>query len=213
MIVKQYSDYKIRFINKNGEYWAVASDVAKILGFRDAHTAVRYLPTHVRGTLKGRTTSEKTKARKYQDYTVINEKGIYRLAMRSNKPEALDFQDWICHMLVGLRQGVGLQPYNAFDMLDKQHQIGVMDLLNNNYEDISDKVFMKANTIANKAVSTIYGYDKMINKGIMTGEMKQLRQIILNDTIQLIITAQKFNLDISISKTIYDKYIYRKGVA
>ncbi|MFW3535532.1 Bro-N domain-containing protein [Staphylococcus caprae] len=212
-MVKQYSDYKIRFINKNGEYWAVASDVAKILGFRDAHTAVRYLPTHVRGTLKGRTTSEKTKARKYQDYTVINEKGIYRLAMRSNKPEALDFQDWICDMLVGLRQGVGLQPYNAFDMLDKQHQIGVMDLLNNNYEDISDKVFMKANTIANKAVSTIYGYDKMINKGIMTGEMKQLRQIILNDTIQLIITAQKFNLDISISKTIYDKYIYRKGVA
>lgn len=213
MIVKQYSDYKIRFINKNGEYWAVASDVAKILGFRDAHTAVRYLPTHVRGTLKGCTTSEKTKARKYQDYTVINEKGIYRLAMRSNKPEALDFQDWICDMLVGLRQGAGLQPYNAFDMLDKQHQIGVMDLLNNNYEDISDKVFMKANTIANKAVSTIYGYDKMINKGIMTGEMKQLRQIILNDTVQLIITAQKFNLDISISKTIYDKYIYRKGVA
>lgn len=207
MIVKQYSDYKIRFINKNGEYLAVVSDVAKILGFRDANTAVRILPEHVRGTLKVRTLGGN------QNMTVINEKGIYRLVMRSNKPEALDFQDWICDMLVGLRQDAGLQPYNAFDMLDKQHQISVMDLLNNNYEDISDKVFMKANTIANKAVSTIYGYDKMINKGIMTGEMKQLRQIILNDTVQLIITAQKFNLDISISKTIYDKYIYRKGVA
>ncbi|QDW94017.1 Bro-N domain-containing protein [Staphylococcus caprae] len=207
MIVKQYSDYKIRFINKNGEYWAVASDVARILGFRDANTAVRILPKHVKGTLKVRTLGGN------QNMTVINEKGIYRLAMRSNKPKALDFQDWICDMLMGLRQGAGLQSYDAFNMLDKQHQISVMDLLNNNYEDISDKIFMKANTIANKAVSTIYGYDKMINKGIMTGEMKQLRQIILNDTVQLIITAQKFNLDISISKTIYDKYIYRKGVA
>lgn len=213
MIVKQYSDNKIRFINKNGEYWAVASDVAKVLGFRDANTAVRYLPPHVRDTLKGRSTSDKAKARKYQDYTVINEKGIYRLAMRSNKSEAIDFQDWICDVLVGLRQGTGLQPYDVFDMLDKQHQVGAMDLLNNNYENVSDKAFMKANTIANKAVSTIYGYDKMISKGIMTGKMKQLRQIILNDTVQLIITAQKFNLDLSISKTIYDKYIYRKGVA
>ncbi|WP_426428646.1 BRO-N domain-containing protein [Staphylococcus equorum] len=213
MITRQYSDYKIRFINKNGEYWAVASDVAKVLGFRDANTAVRYLPTHVRGTLKGRTTSFKGKARKYQDYTVINEKGIYRLVMRSNKPEALDFQDWICDMLVGLRQGTGLQPYDAFDMLDKQHQISVMDLLNNNYEDISDKVYIKANTISNKAVSTVYGFEKMIGKNDMTREMLQLRQIILNDTVQLIITAQKFNMDISISKTIYDKYIYKKGVA
>lgn len=213
MITRQYSDYNIRFINKNGEYWAIASDVAKVLGFRDAHTAVRYLPTHVRGTLEGRTTSDKAKARNYQDYTVINEKGIYRLVMRSNKKEALAFQDWICDLLVGLRQGTGLKQYDAFEMLDKQHQISVMDLLNNNYEDISDETFMKANTIANKAVSTIYGFDKMISKDIMTREMKQLRQIILNDTVQLIITTQKFNLDISISKTIYDKYIYGKGVA
>lgn len=213
MIVKQYSDHNVRFINKNGEYWAVASDVAKVLEFRDAYNATKYLPKHARGTLKGSSTSDNAKARKYQDYTVINEKGIYRLAMRSNKPEAVHFQDWICDMLVDLRQGTGLPPYDAFDMLDKQHQISVMDLLNNNYEDISDKVFMKANAISNKAVSTIYGYDKMISKGVMTKEMKQLRQIILNDTVQLIITAQKFNLDISISKTIYDKYIYRKGVA
>ncbi|WP_325966109.1 BRO-N domain-containing protein [Staphylococcus gallinarum] len=206
-------DNNIRFINKNGEYWAVASDVAKILGFRDAYNATKYLPRHVRGTLKGSTTSNKTKTRKYQDYTVINEKGIYRLIMRSNKPEALDFQDWICDLLVDLRQGTGLQPYDAFDMLDKQHQISVMNLLNNNYEDISDKVYIKANTISNKAVSTVYGYEKMIGKNDMTREMLQLRQIILNDTVQLIITAQKFNMDISISKTIYDKYIYKKGVA
>lgn len=132
MITKNYFDNDIRFIAKNGEYWAVASDIAKILGFRDAHSAVRVLPERVRGTLKVRITSDKTKARNYQDYTVINEKGIYRLVMRSNKPEALSFQDWICDLLVGLRQATGLKSYESFRMLDKIHQIDVMDLLNNN---------------------------------------------------------------------------------
>ena len=51
---------------KRWEHWAIASDVATILGFRDANTAIRYLPEHTRGTLKGRTTSNKKYARKYQ---------------------------------------------------------------------------------------------------------------------------------------------------
>ena len=50
---------EIRFIEKDDEYWAVASDVAKVLGFRDAFNATKYLPEHVRGTLKGSTTSDK----------------------------------------------------------------------------------------------------------------------------------------------------------
>mgnify|MGYP002719086111 CR=1 FL=1 len=122
MIKQIFNDKEIRFIEKNDEYWSVAGDVAKVLGFRDANTAVRYLPTHTRGTLKGRTTSDKKKARKFQDYTVINEKGIYRLVMRSNKTEAEEFQDWICDVLVELRQSTGLKRYEAFRMLDKVRQ-------------------------------------------------------------------------------------------
>ncbi|HBI1226886.1 TPA: phage repressor protein, partial [Staphylococcus aureus] len=57
MIKQLFNNKEIRFIEKNGEYWAIATDVAKILGFRDAHTAVRVLPEHVRDTLKVRTTS------------------------------------------------------------------------------------------------------------------------------------------------------------
>ncbi|SQE67093.1 putative prophage antirepressor [Staphylococcus aureus] len=109
MIKQLFNNKEIRFIEKNNEYWAIATDVAKVLGFRDAFNATKYLPEHVRGTLKGSTTSDKKKARKYQDYTVINEKGIYRLVMRSNKAEALDFQDWICDVLVELRTSTKLK--------------------------------------------------------------------------------------------------------
>lgn len=206
MIKQIFNDKEIRFIEKDGEYWAIASDIAKVLGFRDANTAVRVLPEHVRGTLKVRTTSDKKKARKYQDYTVVNEKGIYRLVMRSNKPEALDFQDWICDVLVELRQSTGLKGYEAFRMLDKQKQKEAMAIIQKAYKSDKPINYIKANSIANKAVSTAFGYSKMIGKDDMTTEMLEVRQLILDDVVKLTGSKNQFNLDIKVSKTIYDKY-------
>lgn len=51
MIKQLFNNKEIRFIEKNNEYWAIATDVAKVLGFRDAFNATKYLPEHVRGTL------------------------------------------------------------------------------------------------------------------------------------------------------------------
>ncbi|MFD3244373.1 Bro-N domain-containing protein [Staphylococcus simulans] len=206
MIKQIFNDKEIRFIEKDNEYWAVASDVAKVLGFRDANTAVRYLPTHTRGTLKGRTTSDKKKARKFQDYTVINEKGIYRLVMRSNKTEAEEFQDWICDVLVELRRLTGLKGYEAFRMLDKEKQKEAMAIIKRAHKSDKQINYIKANTIANKAVSTAFGYEKMISKEEMTPDMLEVRQIILDDVVKLTETKNQFNLDIKVSKSIYDKY-------
>lgn len=206
MIKQIFNDKEIRFIEKDNEYWAVASDVAKVLGFRDANTAVRYLPTHTRGTLKGRTTSDKKKARKFQDYTVINEKGIYRLVMRSNKTEAEEFQDWICDVLVELRRLTGLKGYEAFRMLDKEKQKEAMAIIQRAHKSDKQINYIKANTIANKAVSTAFGYEKMIGKEEMTPDMLEVRQIILDDVVKLTETKNQFNLDIKVSKSIYDKY-------
>ncbi|ASN72444.1 putative Bro-N family protein [uncultured Caudovirales phage] len=213
MIKQIFNDKEIRFIEKNDEYWSVAGDVAKVLGFRDANTAVRYLPTHTRGTLKGRTTSDKKKARKFQDYTVINEKGIYRLVMRSNKTEAEEFQDWICDVLVELRQSTGLKRYEAFRMLDKEKQKEAMDNLKNGIEVISKKDYCKAQAISNKAVSNVFGFPKMIKKQDMTQEMLELRQQVLNDTVEFMVFVDKYNLPLSVKKHIYDKYNDKQKMA
>lgn len=213
MIKQIFNDKEIRFIEKNDEYWSVAGDVAKVLGFRDANTAVRYLPTHTRGTLKGRTTSDKKKARKFQDYTVINEKGIYRLVMRSNKTEAEEFQDWICDVLVELRQSTGLKRYEAFRMLDKEKQKEAMDNLKNGIEVISKKDYCKAQAISNKAVSNVFGFPKMIKKQDMTQEMLELRQQVLNDTVEFMVFVDKYNLPLSVKKHIYDKYNDKQQMA
>ncbi|MBF2178924.1 Bro-N domain-containing protein [Staphylococcus warneri] len=213
MINQIFNDKEIRFIEKDGEYWAIASDVAKVLGFRDAYTATRYLPEHTRGTLKGRTTSDKKKSRKFQDYTVINEKGIYRLVMRSNKTEALDFQDWICDVLIELRQSTRLKGYEAFRMLDKEKQKEAMDNLKNGIKAISKKDYCKAQSISNKAVSNVYGFLKMVQKGDMTQEMLELRQQVLSDTVEFMVFVDKYNLPLSVKKHIYDKYNDKQQMA
>ncbi len=187
--------------------------MAKVLGFRDAYTATRYLPEHTRGTLKGRTTSDKKKSRKFQDYTVINEKGIYRLVMRSNKTEALDFQDWICDVLIELRQSTGLKGYEAFRMLDKEKQKEAMDNLKNGIKAISKKDYCKAQSISNKAVSNVYGFLKMVQKGDMTQEMLELRQQVLSDTVEFMVFVDKYNLPLSVKKHIYDKYNDKQQMA
>lgn len=213
MIKQIFNDKEIRFIEKDDEYWAIASDVAKVLGFRDAFNATKYLPEHVRGTLKGSTTSDKTKSRKFQDYTVINEKGIYRLVMRSNKTEAEDFQDWICDVLVELRQSTGLKGYETFRMLDKEKQKEAMDNLKNGIKVISKKDYCKAQAISNKAVSNVFGFPKMIKKQDMTQEMLELRQQVLNDTVEFMVFVDKYNLPLSVKKHIYDKYNDKQQMA
>ncbi|HCT0543019.1 TPA: Bro-N domain-containing protein [Staphylococcus pseudintermedius] len=213
MIKQIFNKKEIRFVEKDGEYWAVASDVAKILGFRGAFNATKNLPEHVRGTLKGSTTSGKKKARKFQDYTVINENGIYRLVMRSNKPEALDFQDWICDVLVELRQATGLKGFEVFRMLDKQKQKEAMDNLKNGIEGISRNDYLKAQTISNKAVSNVFGFAKMLKKQDMTREMLELRQQILDETVEFMIFVNKYNLNLSISDHIYNKYTNNQKLA
>lgn len=206
MIKQIFNGTKIRFIEKDGEHWAVASDITSVLGFRDSFNAVRILPNHVCATHKVSTTSKKKYARKYQDYTVINEKGIYRLIMRSNKKEAEDFQDWICDVLVELRRATGLKDYEAFRMTDKQIQKDAMNKLKEANTTANRVDYIKANTISDKATSTLYGFKKMIKKGAMTPEMLATRQTILTDVVDLMAAKNRFGLDIKVSETIYGKY-------
>ena len=155
------------------------------------------------------TTSEKSKARKYQDYTVINEKGIYRLVMRSNKPEAEAFQDWICDLLIELRRATGLEDYQAFRMLDKQKQKEAMNIVKEAHKKDDPVNYIKANMIANKTTSTLYGFKKAIKKDDMSPPMLEARQTILDDVVALTQAKQRFNLDIKVSERIYDKYNVR----
>jgi hypothetical protein len=67
--------------------------------------------------------------------------------------------------------------------------------------------YIKANTIADKAVSTMYGLQKMLKKPDMDEGMLRDRQAVLIDTVELMALNERFGLGLSISGQVYRKYI------
>lgn len=95
--------------------------------------------------------------------------------------------------------------YKEFRLFDKEVQKQQMKLLHDGILDESEAKYIKANTIANKAVSNMFGYSKMIKKEEMTAEMLVEREKILKDATILMI-AQNLGADIPhVAEIIYSK--------
>ncbi|MEV2911714.1 BRO family protein, partial [Paenibacillus larvae] len=141
-----------------------------------------------------------------QKMLIVNEFGIYETIFESRKPAAEEFKRWVFNIIKSLRQSTGLEGFQIFRMLDKEHQREAMGRLNQTLQKPKRPDFIKANVIADKAVSTKFGHPKMVKKGQMTPDMLVARQPILEDTVDLMGTVERFNLDLSVSKTIYHKH-------
>jgi len=171
MKTETWNGHEIRFVWHEGEWWAVAKDVAIALAYRDAHNMARVIDERQRGTHKVSTPSDKPKCTKTQDMLVVSELGVYEAIFSSRRPEAEDFQRWVYEMLKALRQQTGLEGFQVFRMLDREHQKQAMAELHRSLQRPARVDFIKANTIANKAVSSKHGYGKMVKKGDMSPEM------------------------------------------
>jgi BRO family, N-terminal domain len=81
---------ELRIVMIDDRPWVVASDLCAILELADTRKSVASIkPKHrkkVPVLSKGGT----------QQTWVVSESGLYRLILRSNKPDAERFQDWIC---------------------------------------------------------------------------------------------------------------------
>ncbi len=144
-----------------------------------------------------------------QEMLIVNEFGIYETIFSSRKPEAKAFKVWVFEIIKQLRQQSGLEGFQAFRMLDKQHQKNTMTLLSNGFQEVNKeakpKDMMKANTIANKAISNKYGYPKMVKKSEMTEPMLRDREQVLDETVELMLVKERYGLNFSVANTIYNK--------
>ena len=127
------------------------------------------------------------------------------MAFKSLKKEAEAFQDWIFDIIKELRQSTGLEGFQVFRMLDKEHQKEAMTKLSHAITEPKPVDYIKANVIANKAVSTIYGHSKMVKKKDMTPEMLVDREPILDETVELMTVKEKYGLQFSVSEKIYNR--------
>ena len=136
---------------------------------------------------------------------IVNEFGIYDTVFQSRKAEAKEFRYWVYTMLKELREASGLEGFQVFRMLDKEHQKEAMKNLQKSLKQPKRVDFIKANTIANKAISNKHGYPKMIKKEEMTPQMLVEREEVLDDTVELMGVNDKYDLNISVSEQIYKK--------
>lgn len=192
-----WNGYEIRFVEVAGEWWAVAKDVCDALALKNPRKAVSSL----KGVTKGYTLTDGGE----QEVNLICEKDIYRLVFKSRKPEAEAFQDWVFETIKELRTQLGLEGFEVFRMLDKEHQKQAMANLQKSLSHPVRVDFIKANTIANKAVSNKYGYPKALKKSQTSPQMLADREPILNDTVELMGTNEKFNLGVHVSTEIYKR--------
>lgn len=122
MIKQIFNDKEIRFIEKDGEYWAVAGDVAKVLGYSLTPHMLRMIDKEDVTTHIVDSTSNSKFARKTQKVNIISEYGIYEAIWNSRRAEAQEFKKWVKQVIKELRQSTGLKGYEAFRMLDKEKQ-------------------------------------------------------------------------------------------
>jgi len=194
-----WNGYPIRFVEKDGEWWAVLKDVCDALGLKTYDVSRRIkdmVSTHNLETAGGK-----------QQMLIVNEFGIYDTVFQSRKSEAKEFRYWVYEMLRQLRQATGLEGFQIFRMLDKEHQKEAMRHLQQSLRNPVRVDFIKANTIANKAISNRYGYPKMVKKADMTPQMLVEREPILEDTVELMGVNDKYDLGISVSEQIYKKCV------
>lgn len=200
-----WNGYTIRFVEHQGEWWAVLADIAKALELNPKFIKQRLgdevvSNNHVTDSL-GR----------QQEMLIVNEFGIYETIFSSRKKEAKTFKLWVFETIKQLRQSTGLEGFQVFRMFDKEHQKQAMNRLVNGLQNATKKDLIKANTIANKAVSNKYGLPKMISKNEMTENMLRDREPILDETVELIKVKEKYGLNFSVSEAIFNQNTIKKA--
>lgn len=193
MKTELWNGYSIRFIEKDGEWWAVLKDVCSALNLRVDAVKIRLEDDTISNGVVADTLNRK------QEMLIVNEFGIYDTVFQSRKKEAKDFKRWIYSVIKQLRQSIGLEGFQIFRMLDKEHQKAAMSKLNHSLSRPVRIDFIKANTISNKIISDKHGYPKMIKKSEMTPDMLAERQEVLDSTVELMGVKDKYHLDFSVS--------------
>jgi prophage antirepressor-like protein len=93
------TQFQVRIAGTKQEPLFNASDIGTVLGYTKIRDVVANLPDNMKSSV----TADAIGTLGGPDRLYITEPGLYRLVMRSNKPVALQFQDWVFNVLKRLR--------------------------------------------------------------------------------------------------------------
>ena len=144
---ESWCGYKIRFIEKDGEWWAILKDICDALDLRTAKVAERLDPEMlIRVPVPVEVPSKDVDSQTYW-MLAINELGIYEALFASRRLEARKFRRWSATVMKKLRSQVGLEGYEVMRMTDPEIQEDINHILDTLYWDEETGKLMQSITV------------------------------------------------------------------
>ena len=137
MRTKSWCGHDIRFVEVNGEWWAVLEDLCKALDF--------YYEYVTRNLLDSSLIERVRIDDKF--YIVTNEIGIYHLIYESNCIDSIKFRRWSSSVMQKLRRKVGLEQYEVMRMTDHEIQDDIDRILDTLFYDEETGKLMQSVTV------------------------------------------------------------------
>lgn len=120
----------LRVVEISGAPWFVAADVCRVLGIKNTSHALSKLGSDEQTLVQNDT----QKSRQAPYWKAVSESGLYKLIMRSDKPVARSFQDWVTRdVLPAIRKDgayvIGEEKVSAGEMTEDELVLQVVAIL------------------------------------------------------------------------------------
>ena len=172
MRIENWCGYDIRFVEIDGEWYAILKDICDALDLKAKHvseripsemmervlvdtskvgsTGIRYEHKPVKNLNTSQLSQEMTRKpgeNKTRWMLAINELGIYEALFASRKLEARKFRLWVGTVMQKLRKNVGLAQYEVMRMTESEIQDEIDNILDTLYWDEEKGCVMQSVTI------------------------------------------------------------------
>lgn len=159
MKIETWCGYDIRFVEIDGEWYAILKDICDALDLRTDSVSQRLDPSMVErvrvDVSDHNSTGVSSRARKTQDMLAVNEIGIYEALFASRRLEARKFRRWSAEVMKKLRSKVGLAGYEVMKMTEPDTQDKIDWILDSLYYDEETGLVMQSVTVPGGDVDQI----------------------------------------------------------
>lgn len=160
MRIENWCGRDIRFVEVNGEWFAILKDVCDALGLKSKDISQRLdsdMMTRVQIEVSDVVSNDVRSPGENNTrwMLVVNELGIYEALFTSRKLEARKFRRWSATVMQKLRGRVGLEGYEVMRMTESDIQDEIDHILDTLFWDEDKKILMQSVTVQGGDVEQI----------------------------------------------------------
>lgn len=162
MRTENWCGYDIRFVEVDGEWWAILKDICDALNLRTDKVAFRLdpdmlirVPVKIKTAIPSKYSKTKdvhpsrglvhsNEFSKTAYMIAVNEIGIYEALFASRRLEARQFRRWSATILQKLRNKSGLKQYDIFKLTDSDFQDSIDRTLDTLFYDENTGLIMQS---------------------------------------------------------------------